>query len=139
MASPEPLEPAQRLLPKGPVYSAQPLHNFQPFSSLPKERGVQSQRVVPAAMGVAQQVHVPLYNSPTVIPVPQTTLYHHQERAPENQRQNQKEKIKYQQTTMLNACRHCQLPKTEFWSQSAFWNMWGGNLLSFCRGQKVCQ
>lgn len=128
MASSKPLPPARSLLPKPAVYPTQTPHDFQAVPNIPTERGLQSQRVVPAAMGVVPRL--PLYNSPSLIPVPRTTLFNQRKRAAETRTENDKEKRKYQRTATFNICKHCHLPKTKNFGHSRYIGQFG--VESFC-------
>ena len=131
MASSEPLPPAQSLLSKVPVHPAQPRHDFQTVPNLPAERGNNSQRVVPAAAAAIATSGVPaLYNSPSVIPVPRTTLYNQRKRAAQNDADGDSQKRQYKRSTTFNICKHCHLPKTKNFGHSRHIGRYG--LETFC-------
>ena len=89
---------------------------------------IDTQRVVPPAEGAAR-----VYNCPTVIPVPRTTLYNQRKRAAEAETPTNTEtasKWKYQRSTTFNICRQCHLPKTKTFSHSHHVGIFG--LEPFC-------
>ena len=125
--SAEPLPPAQSLLSKPPTYPAQKPHDLNLFQ-IYQLKDLKTQRVVPPAEGAA---HV--YNSPTVIPVPRTTLYNQRKRAAEAERPISTQtasKWKYQRPTTFKICRQCHLPKTKTFGHSRHVGIFG--LEPFC-------
>ena len=105
--SAEPLPPTQSFLSKPPTYPARTPHDFKSIPNIPTERPKGTQRVVPPAEGAVR-----VYNSPTVIPVPHTTLYNQRKREAEAEALTSTEtasKRKYQRSTTFNVCRQCHL------------------------------
>jgi hypothetical protein len=104
-----PLPPAKPLLHK-PLPTPPTAHPFVTIPTLP------SNRPLPSTPSTSTTV----YNSPTTIPVPRTTEFHHRKRQLQQEESSEAggSKRNYKRKASFNTCKHCKLPKTKDFGHS---------------------